>query len=221
MDKQTKKQILILVLAIVLLIALRWINAEKDSSNVAISYGEGETQVVETAGYDDEGETHAMGKAGYDDADEVIEEDFSDPEYEDTEYVEVSSDEIVVPDATEDDDTAAESETKVKKADKKEKKSDNAKEEKVEIIYKFRNKGLWEEHFEKHGAEFPYNTKEEYLEGANIMLQNPDCLYKKEKEDNDDVYFLEATGEFAIVSTDGYLRTYFKPSKGKKYFDKQ
>ena len=53
------------------------------------------------------------------------------------------------------------------------------------------------------------------------MLQNPDCLYKKEKEDNDDVYFLEATGEFAIVSTDGYLRTYFKPSKGKKYFDKQ
>ena len=215
MDKQTKKQILILVLAIVLLIALRWINAEKDSSNVAISYGEGETQV--------------MGTAGYDGADEILDEDFSDPEYEDAEYVEVSSDEIVVPDtdeiddadAAEDDDTAAESETKVKKADKKEKKSDNSKEEKVEIIYKFRNKGLWEEHFEKHGAEFPYNTKEEYLEGANIMLQNPDCLYKKEKEDNDDVYFLEATGEFAIVSTDGYLRTYFKPSKGKKYFDKQ
>lgn len=221
MNRQTKKQLIILALALILLLALKWINAEKDSSNVAISYGEGETQVVETVANDDEGETQAMGNAGYDDATETPDEDFSDPEYEDAEYVEVSEDEIVIPEEDIEDESVVELEVKAQKTEKKEKKSDNSKEEKVEIIYKFRNKGLWEEHFEKHGAEFSYKNKEEYLEGANIMLQNPDCLHKKEKEDNDDVYFLEATGEFAVVSTDGYLRTYFKPSKGKKYFDKQ
>lgn len=89
------------------------------------------------------------------------------------------------------------------------------------IKYQFRNENLWREHFEKHGEEFPYSTKEEYLEGANIMLENPNKLHKLEKEDGDDVYYLEETNEFIIVSKDGYLRTYFKPSKGKKYFDKQ
>ena len=89
------------------------------------------------------------------------------------------------------------------------------------IKYEFRNNTLWKEHFEKHGEEFPYETKEEYLQGANIMLENPNKLHKLEKEDGDDVYYLEETNEFIIVSKDGYLRTYFKPSKGKKYFDKQ
>lgn len=91
----------------------------------------------------------------------------------------------------------------------------------IEIKYTFRNNGLWEEHFEKHGAEFPYDTKEDYLLGANIMLSNPDKLHKTEKEDGDDAYYLESTNEFIIVSTDGYLRTYFKPRKGKEYFDRQ
>lgn len=91
----------------------------------------------------------------------------------------------------------------------------------VDRRYTFRNDRLFEEHFEKHGGEFPYNTREEYLEGANIMLANPDKLHKLEKEDGDDVYYLEETNEFIIVSKDGYLRTYFKPSKGKQYFDKQ
>lgn len=93
--------------------------------------------------------------------------------------------------------------------------------ETVDIIYKFRNKNLLAEHFEKHGEEFPYKTKEEYLEGANIMMSNPNKLHKIEKEDGDDVYYLESTNEFIIVSKDGYLRTYFKPSRGKAYFDKQ
>lgn len=91
----------------------------------------------------------------------------------------------------------------------------------TEIKYVFRNNNLLKEHFEKHGQEFPYDTKEDYLLGANIMLDNPNKLHKTEKEDGDDVYYLEETNEFIIVSTDGYLRTYFKPSKGKKYFDRQ
>ena len=37
----------------------------------------------------------------------------------------------------------------------------------------------------------------------------------------DDVYYLEETNEFVIVSTKGYIRTYFKPDSGKRYYDKQ
>lgn len=91
----------------------------------------------------------------------------------------------------------------------------------VEIRYKFRNNTLLTEHFKKHGNEFPYNTKEEYLQGANIMLENPNKLHKIEKEDGDDVYYLESTNEFIIVSRDGYIRTYFKPSRGIDYFNRQ
>ena len=53
------------------------------------------------------------------------------------------------------------------------------------------------------------------------MIGNPDSLHKLEKEDGDDIYYLEETNEFVVVSTDGYIRTYFCPDAGKKYFDKQ
>ena len=36
-----------------------------------------------------------------------------------------------------------------------------------------------------------------------------------------DVYYKEDTNEFVVVSTDGYIRTYFNPDSGKKYFDRQ
>lgn len=89
------------------------------------------------------------------------------------------------------------------------------------IQYEFRNDSLWKEHFKKHGEEFPYETKEDYLAGANKALSNPNILHKLEGEDGDHVYYLEETNEIIFVSKDGYIRTYFKPTKGKKYFDKQ
>lgn len=85
----------------------------------------------------------------------------------------------------------------------------------------FRQAEYLQEHFEKHGAEFGYTSAEEYLEGANRVIASSEALHKLEAEDGDDVYYLEATNEFVIVSTDGYLRTYFKPEDGKAYFDRQ
>lgn len=87
--------------------------------------------------------------------------------------------------------------------------------------FRFRNKHLLEEHFEKHGSDFDYKTAKEYEEGADRVIHSNDVLHKLEVEDNDDVYYLEATNEFVIVSTDGYIRTYFKPSSGKDYFNRQ
>ena len=89
--------------------------------------------------------------------------------------------------------------------------------------YYFRNKKTRDSHFEKHGDEFggQYQTAEEYETGADRAAHDPNALHKLEKEDKDDVYYIEATNEFVIISTDGYIRTYFKPSAGKKYFDRQ
>lgn len=87
--------------------------------------------------------------------------------------------------------------------------------------YSFRKAEYLQEHFDKHGAEFGYATADEYLAGANRVAASPEALHKLEAEDGDDVYYLESTNEFVIVSTDGYLRTYFKPDDGKAYFDRQ
>lgn len=59
------------------------------------------------------------------------------------------------------------------------------------------------------------------MAAANVVIHSPDALHKLEAEDGDDVYYLETTNEFVIVSTDGYIRTYFCPNDGKDYFDRQ
>ena len=83
----------------------------------------------------------------------------------------------------------------------------------------FRNDDLYYQHYEKHGVEMGFASAEEYLEAANAVVNHPDVLHKFEAEDGDDVYFVEATGEFVVVSTDGYIRTYYIADKD--YFDRQ
>ena len=90
-----------------------------------------------------------------------------------------------------------------------------------EQTYSFRNERLLNQHYEKHGIEMGFDTIEEYVAAANAVISHPDVLHKKEAEDNDDVYFLEATSEFVIVSTDGYIRTYFIASGGIDYYNRQ
>ena len=85
----------------------------------------------------------------------------------------------------------------------------------------FRKKKYLDEHYEKHGKEMGFASAEEYLAAANAVVVNPDALHKKEKEDNDDIYYVEATNEFVVVSSDGYIRTYFNPSAGIDYYNRQ
>lgn len=87
--------------------------------------------------------------------------------------------------------------------------------------YKFRNKNLLDQHYEKHGREMGFASAEEYEKAAAAVPNNPDVLHKIEKDDGDDVYYVEATNEFVIVSTDGYIRTYFNPDRGIDYYNKQ
>ncbi len=90
-----------------------------------------------------------------------------------------------------------------------------------EVQYVFRSKKLLNQHYEKHGIEMGFSNAKEYEKAASAVINNPNALHKIEKEDGDDVFYVEATNEFAVLSTDGYIRTYFKPDSGKKYFDKQ
>ena len=87
--------------------------------------------------------------------------------------------------------------------------------------YRFRNSELLDSHYNKHGIEMGFASAEEYEKAAAAVITAPEVLHKYEKEDNDDVYYLESTNEFVVVSTDGFIRTYFKPNSGKDYFDRQ
>ena len=85
----------------------------------------------------------------------------------------------------------------------------------------FRSDSLREEHFEKHGIEMGFASAKEYEKAAAAVVADSRALHKLEKEDGDDVYYLKDTNEFVIVSTDGYIRTYFYPIDGIEYFERQ
>ena len=85
----------------------------------------------------------------------------------------------------------------------------------------FRNENLLQEHYEKHGIDMGFSSAQEYEAAANAVVANEEALHKLEAEDGDDVYYLEETNEFVIVSTDGYIRTYFCPDSGVDYYNRQ
>ncbi|MBP5268907.1 MAG: hypothetical protein J6Z29_10160 [Ruminococcus sp.] len=87
--------------------------------------------------------------------------------------------------------------------------------------YWFRTKKQRDQHYEKHGIEMGFANADEYRKAASDVVNDPTALHKTEKEDGDDVYYIEDTNEFVVVSKDGYLRTYFNPDKGKDYYDRQ
>ncbi|MDE7367952.1 MAG: hypothetical protein K2N24_11415 [Lachnospiraceae bacterium] len=90
-----------------------------------------------------------------------------------------------------------------------------------EATLTFRNSSLLDEHYEKHGKEMGFSSAEEYEQAAAAVVMNTSALHKIEAEDGDDVYYIESTNEFVVVSTDGYIRTYFKPNSGIDYYNRQ
>jgi hypothetical protein len=89
------------------------------------------------------------------------------------------------------------------------------------VEYYFRNDNLLKQHYEKHGVEMGFDSMEEYEEAACAVIYNPDVLTKTEKEDGDYVYYVEESNEFVVLSQDGYIRTYFNPSAGIDYYNRQ
>ncbi len=95
-------------------------------------------------------------------------------------------------------------------------------EEDAEYIeFVFRNEGLLNSHYEKHGKDMGFENAADYEKAASDVVNNKSALHKVETEDGDDVYYVENTNEFVVVSTDGYIRTYFEPNDGIEYFNRQ
>ena len=89
------------------------------------------------------------------------------------------------------------------------------------VSYYFRNDDLLEQHYKKHVMEMGFESMEEYEEAACAVIYHPDVLSKTEKEDGDYVYYIEESNEFVVLSKDGYIRTYFNPSAGIEYYNRQ
>ena len=51
------------------------------------------------------------------------------------------------------------------------------------IQFKFRNTYLLEQHYEKHGIEMGFDSKENYEKAASDVINNSDSLHKTEKEE--------------------------------------
>lgn len=84
----------------------------------------------------------------------------------------------------------------------------------------FRYDSYLSEHFAKHGSASGHSSEAAYLAGANAVIQSSSVL-RRTQSDGDTAYYLEASNEFVVVSTDNYIRTYFKPNDGIDYFNRQ
>ena len=76
-----------------------------------------------------------------------------------------------------------------------------------------------DEHYQKHVVkqqEFGDITKEQYLKGAQELPLNSD--YSGVRSNGDTLFYNSKTNEFAIVTPDKVIRTYFKPADGLEYY---
>ncbi len=89
----------------------------------------------------------------------------------------------------------------------------------------FRNNDRFEEHYQKHvidQQEFGDITREEYMTLAQALVDTPGPkVQTKQNSDGDTLYYDADTNSFAVVSPDGFIRTFFKPSAGQSYYDRQ
>lgn len=87
----------------------------------------------------------------------------------------------------------------------------------------FKTQELLDSHFEKHAAEFGNITKQQYLKGAQDLVSSKPGgnILTKVRPNGDTIFYNKATNEFAVKTSDGIIRTYFKPTDGINYFNRQ
>jgi len=87
----------------------------------------------------------------------------------------------------------------------------------------FKTEELLTSHFEKHASEFGNITQEQYLAKAQKFVKsNPSRnILTKIRANGDVVFYNKSTNEFAVKASNGSIRTYFKPTGGLDYFNRQ
>lgn len=72
--------------------------------------------------------------------------------------------------------------------------------------------GQLEAHYLKHGHQLGYNSQEQYLQGARALLNAVvgDDVLQKIRPNGDVMHYRVSSGEFAVMTQSGRIRTYFK-----------
>jgi len=85
------------------------------------------------------------------------------------------------------------------------------------------NRNNAEEHWQKHGRDFPeFHSAEDYEQGALRFVTNPPPgTLTKSRENGDTLFYDPATNTFAVKDRSGEPRTFFRPSSGRAYWDRQ
>lgn len=87
----------------------------------------------------------------------------------------------------------------------------------------FKSQELFNNHFIKHADDFGNLTKKEYLKGAQDLINSSPGgnILTITRANGDELFYNKATNEFAVKASNGTIRTYFKPTDGIGYFNRQ
>jgi pyocin large subunit-like protein len=90
----------------------------------------------------------------------------------------------------------------------------------VDYSIGFANRSKYEQHFIKHGGEFPGVSKEQYLRMAQEMRDAPlsDSLIESPQARGNLSRFDRTTGAFLAFANDKTIFTFFRPNDGEAYF---
>jgi filamentous hemagglutinin len=83
--------------------------------------------------------------------------------------------------------------------------------------------GNAQEHWQKHGSEFPQmHSERDYVNAANAFVHHPpfDALIKHDAR-GDTLFYEPSTDTFAVMNAAGEPRTFFKPDSGARYWARQ
>ena len=90
---------------------------------------------------------------------------------------------------------------------------------------RFANPRLLGQHFQKHGAEFGARSAAEYEAMAAAFIESATRgdkgIRSTSRANGDRLFYRDATNEFSVLSKDGFIRTYFKPDQGLRYWNNQ
>ena len=87
----------------------------------------------------------------------------------------------------------------------------------------FRSKAQFDEHYQKHGAEFGAISQQEYLRLAQALRDTPagEQILESVRADGVISRFDKRHGYFGAYNPDRTVRTFFIPNDGERYFRRQ
>ena len=86
------------------------------------------------------------------------------------------------------------------------------------------NKKSLDKHYNEHGKDMGFANKESYKQHAIKFANTIDkknCISFIDSKSGSTYKYNKSTNEFAIITKDGYVVTYFNPKEGYDYYKKQ